>query len=228
MVYLYAVDITNLPDPLESPQIIEKLSESRKQRIKKCKQLQARKQSAGAGLLLRYILKECGLADAEIKFGSNGKPEVEGIYFNLSHSKNMVISAISDKAVGCDIEQISVAPEKVADRFFCETEIEYLSKFAGEQKNKEFYRLWTMKESYMKMTGEGMRLPLHQFEVHFEECVRLYCNGMLQKCFVMEYELLPDQSLPYQVCVCAEEDTFSEQVIFKTWEELVGDFHSDI
>ncbi len=228
MVYVYAVDITNSPDPLEFPQIMEKLSEFRKQKMAKCKQLQARKQSAGAGLLLGYILKEYGLSDAEIKFGTNGKPKIKGIYFNLSHSKNMVICAIGDKAVGCDIEQISVAPEKVADRFFSETEIEYLSKFAGQEKNKEFYRLWTMKESYMKMTGEGMRLPLHQFELHFGERIQLYRDGMLQECFVKEYELVSDESLPYQVSVCAEEDTFAEQVTFKTWEELVGDLHSDI
>ena len=228
MVYVYAVDITKLPDPLEFPQIMEKLSEFRKPKIKKCKQLQARKQSAGAGLLLGYILKEYRLADAEINFGSNGKPEIEGIFFNLSHSKNMVICAISDKVVGCDIEQVSVAPEKVADRFFSEAEQRYLSQYSGEEKNKEFYRLWTMKESYMKMTGEGMRLPLHQFELHFGECVQLYRDGSLQDCFIKEYELLQDETLLYQVSVCAEEDTFAEQVTFKTWEELVGDLHSDI
>lgn len=220
MVYVYAVDITNLPDPLESSKLMEKIPKIRKQKIRKCKQLQARKQSAGAGLLLGYILKEYGLVDAEIKFGSYGKPEVEGIFFNLSHSKSMVICAVSDKTVGCDIEQISVAPEKVADRFFSETEIEYLSKFAGQEKNKEFYRLWTMKESYMKMTGEGMRLPLYQFELHFGEMVQIYRDGTLQNCFIKEYELSEDKNLQYQISICAEEDTFAEQIVFKKWEEL--------
>ena len=228
MVYIYAVHITYLPDPQEFPEFMEKLPKVRKLKIKKCKQLQARKQSAGAGLLLGYILKEYGLSDAKIKFGSNGKPEIEGIFFNLSHSKNMVICAVSDKAVGCDIEQVSVAPEKVAERFFSEAEQRYLSQYSGEEKNKEFYRLWTMKESYMKMTGEGMRLLLHQFELHFGECVQLYRDGSLQDCFIKEYELLQDETLLYQVSVCAEEDTFAEQVTFKTWEELVGDLHSDI
>lgn len=228
MVYVYAVDITNLPDPLESSQIMEKLSESRKQKITKCKQLQARKQSLGAGLLLGHILKRHGLVENEIKYGSNGKPEIEGIFFNLSHSKNMVICAVSDKVVGCDIEQISEAPEKVADRFFSEAEQKHLSRYSGKQKNKEFYRLWTMKESYMKMTGEGMRLPLHQFELHFGKSVQLYRDASLQDCFIKEYELLLNESLQYQVSVCAEEDTFADQVIFKKWEELVDNLYSDI
>lgn len=221
MVYIYAVDITNLPDPLKAPKLMEALLEIRKQKIMKCRRLESRKQSLGAGLLMSYILKEHGLFDNEIKFGSNGKPEVEGIFFNLSHSKNMVICAVSDKVVGCDIEQISEAPERVVDRFFGETEIGYLSKFVGQEKNKEFYRLWTMKESYMKMTGEGMSLALNQFELHFEKTVQIYRNGSLQDCFLKEYELTQDESRQYRISVCSEEDDFAEQVIFKKWEDLV-------
>ena len=75
----------------------------------------------------------------------------------------MVICAVSDKAVGCDIEQVSVAPEKVAERFFSEAEQRYLSQYSGEEKNKEFYRLWTMKESYLKYLGTGINRPLNSF-----------------------------------------------------------------
>lgn len=212
MVYVYATDITNLPDPLKFSQIMERLPEERKQKITRCKQIEARKQSLGAGLLLGYILKQYGLLDKEIKYGSNGKPKIEGICFNLSHSKNMVVCAVSNKPVGCDIEKIAAAPQKVADRFFSENEIKYLSQFSGEEKNREFYRLWTMKESYMKMTGEGMRLPLNQFELYFEESVQISRDGSLQNCFIMEYEL-PQNAIPqYKLSVCAEEDEFSESV----------------
>ena len=221
MIYIYAVDITNLPDPLETPEIMGRLPQIRKQKILKCKQPEARKQSLGAGLLLGYLLKELGLRDSEIKFGPNGKPEMEGIYFNLSHSKNMVICAVGEKTVGCDIEQICKVPEKVANRFFSETEIEYLSKFKGQEKSKQFYRLWTMKESYIKMTGEGMRLPLESFEVIFEEGIHIYREGEKQDCFVKEYQLCQEDQLPYYISVCAEEKEFAEQIILKEWEELV-------
>lgn len=221
MIHIYAIDITNLPDPLEIPEIMEKLSENRKQKILKCKQVEARKQSLGAGLLLRYVLKEHSLSDSQVRFGLNGKPEIEGVCFNLSHSKNMVICAVGDKKVGCDIEQISKAPEKVANRFFTETEREHLSRYLGEEKNKEFYRLWTMKESYMKMTGEGMRLPLNQFEVHFGEKIEIYRDGSLQDCFVKEYEFIQDEGTKYQISVCAKEDEFADQVVLRKWEKLV-------
>ena len=74
MTYTYAVDIINLPDPLEAPKLMDALLEIRKQKIRKCKQLQARKQSLGAGLLLGFVLKQHGLQEEEIKFGFNGKP----------------------------------------------------------------------------------------------------------------------------------------------------------
>lgn len=212
MVYVYATDITNLPDPLKSPQIMKKLSESRKQKITRCKQIEARKQSLGAGLLLGYILNQYGLVDKEIKYGSNGKPEIEGICFNISHSKKMVVCAVSNKPVGCDIEKISAAPQKVADRFFSKNEIEHLAQFSGEEKNREFYRLWTMKESYMKMTGEGMRLPLNQFEIRFEERPKVLRDEKIQNCFIKEYELPQDAISQYKLTVCAEEDEFSERV----------------
>lgn len=221
MVKIYAVDITNLPDPLETPDMMENLPKNRKQRITKSRQSEARKQSLGAGLLLGCILKERGFSDLQIGFGPNGKPEVEGIFFNLSHSKTMVICAIGDKAVGCDIELISVAPEKVADRFFHESEKKYLNEISKGKRNQEFYRLWTMKESYIKMTGEGMQLPLQQFELLHGEYVQVYRDGRPQNCFIKEYELSQDNNLQYQVSVCAEEEKFAKQVIFKKWEELV-------
>ena len=221
MVYVYAVDIANLPDPLETPEIMENLPESRKQKILKSKRPEARKQSLGAGLLLGGILKQRGFSDLQIGFGPNGKPELDGIFFNLSHSKTMVICAVGEKSVGCDIEQISKAPGKVADRFFNERELRYLNQIPEEKRNKEFYRLWTMKESYIKMTGEGMQLPLQQFELLHGEYVQVYRDGRLQNCFIKEYELSQDNNLQYQVSVCAEEEKFAKQVIFKKWEELV-------
>ena len=63
MVKIYAVDITNLPDPLETPEIMENLPESRKQKILKSKRPEARKQSLGAGLLLGGILKQRGFTN---------------------------------------------------------------------------------------------------------------------------------------------------------------------
>ena len=199
MVHVYAADIRNLPDPLEAPRVMDGLSEERKKKIVRYKQPEGRRQSLGAGLLLRQALARHGMQETEVYIGKNGKPEVKGICFNLSHSHNIVVCAIGEKPVGCDVEkEESSAKEKVAERFFCDTEIAYL-----KDKKEEFFRFWTMKESYVKMTGEGLRLPLNQFEIRFEERVKIYRDGKTCACFLKEYEI-PG----YRLTVCSEESEF--------------------
>ena len=74
-----------------------------------------------------------------------------------------MVGVSSDREVGCDIEKIVDAPLGVSDRFFHLKEAEYIR--SAEDKNRAFFTLWTLKESYMKMTGRGMSLPLDSFEV---------------------------------------------------------------
>ena len=117
----------------------------------------------------------------------DGKPEAEGICFNLSHSGNVVICAASKDNVGCDIEKIGSAPKRVAERFFCEDEIDWIESFANEDKNREFFRIWTMKESYLKMTGEGLRTALNSFRV-FPDILKISREGNMQPCLMKEYK----------------------------------------
>lgn len=205
MVKIYAVDVSNLPDPKEYPELLNGLSENRKEKTLRYRQLKDRKQSLGAGMLLQKCLSEHGICAEDIRYGENGKPEVSKICFNLSHSNDIVVCVVSEKEVGCDVEKISELRERIAERFFTEYEIGYLNGFEGDEKRDEFYRLWTMKESYMKMTGEGMSLSLDRFEFIFNENIKVYRDGELCSCFVKEYEI-PG----YKLTVCAQENRFEE------------------
>ncbi len=207
MVYIYAVDVTDLPDPEICPRLLNELPKGRKEKTLKYRHEKDRKQSWGAGLLLKYVMELHGASLEEIHPVGNGKPEGNGICFNLSHSHNMVVCAVSAKAVGCDVEKIGEARMKVAQRFFSKNEIRHLDMFEKEEKVREFYRLWTMKESYMKMTGEGMRLALNRYEMIFEDRVRVRRDDEYQPCFIKEYEI-PE----YMLTVCAREDEFAKQV----------------
>lgn len=90
-----------------------------------------------------------------------------GIYYKLQNFLMMPINGSgqdsSDCEVGCDIEKNADAPLEVADRFFYSKEAEYIK--TEDDKNRAFFTLWTLKESYMKMTGRGMSLPLDSFEI---------------------------------------------------------------
>ena len=73
------------------------------------------------------------------------------------------MGVLSDCEVGCDIEKNANAPLEVAEHYFYHSELAYIK--AAKNKDKAFFTLWTLKESYMKMTGRGMSLPLDSFEV---------------------------------------------------------------
>lgn len=112
--------------------------------------------------------------DLKFNYGRNGKPYLQDhpFYFNLSHSGEYVFCAISDREVGVDIQQFRPVDEvRLTRRFFSEEEQKALERCLDrEEQRKLFYRLWTRKEAYGKLTGEGIAasmgrsvLPVDEF-----------------------------------------------------------------
>lgn len=160
-------------DELDNPGIFQnyyqELSEQRRQKTDEFHFQKDRKLSLGAGILMDRGLKEYGLRESKVRVGTgeNGKPfllDYPEIHFNLSHSGNMVLAVFSDTEVGCDIEYMNAVNLKLARRFFCQSEYDsIINQNDGEEQKVLFYRLWTLKESFMKVTGLGMNLPLNEF-----------------------------------------------------------------
>lgn len=130
--------------------------------------------SLGAGILLNEGLKKYGLSEKEMTYGTyeNQKPYFKDrpdIHFSISHSGVFAAAAFSDGDIGIDIEEIKETDFKIAKRFFAEDEYNYLENITDKNlRNREFYRLWTLKESFMKITGKGMQLPLNSFCIHID------------------------------------------------------------
>jgi len=103
-------------------------------------------------------------------FNADGKPALKGIdtplKFNLTHTRGLVALALhSSLQIGVDAEVIDTerADPNLAKRFFSVHETRHLWKFEDSAYAAEFYRIWTMKEAYIKARGTGMRTPLDQF-----------------------------------------------------------------
>ena len=122
-----------------------------------------RKRSFGAGVIIQKILENHGLSEKHLKYSENGKPFADDLFFNVSHAGDYVVGVLSDCEVGCDIEKAVNAPLEIAEHYFNFRELEYIK--SRRDKNKAFFTLWTLKESYMKMTGRGMSLLLDSFEI---------------------------------------------------------------
>ena len=148
---------------MQNKRLLELVGTERRKKVIRYRMPDDRKRSLAAGLIIRKILNENGLSEDSLKYSENGKPLADNLFFNISHAGDYVVGVSSDREVGCDIEKIVDAPLEVTDRFFHLKEAEYIK--SAEDKNRAFFTLWTLKESYMKMTGRGMSLPLDSFEV---------------------------------------------------------------
>lgn len=163
MLKLYRINIRNFEDPLQDERLLDLVGADRREKVLRYRMPDDRKRSLGAGIIIRKILNENGLCEDCLKYSENGKPVVNGVFFNVSHGGDYVVGVAADCEIGCDIEKNVNAPLEVAEHYFYLSELEYIRSSAD--KSRAFFTLWTLKESYMKMTGRGMSLPLDAFEV---------------------------------------------------------------
>lgn len=125
--------------------------------------------SIGAGLLLVRSLAAIGIDayTASVARNPHGKPclpDIPDVHFSLSHSGELVMCAVSDAEIGCDIQQIKSARISVSQRFFTLSEQQCIVEATDPR--DEFVRIWVRKESYVKMMGLGISAcPLTSFDV---------------------------------------------------------------
>ncbi|MBO5459044.1 MAG: 4'-phosphopantetheinyl transferase superfamily protein [Lachnospira sp.] len=103
-----------------------------------------------------------------VTIGQHGKPYFTNhpeLFFNLSHSGNYAVCIISDKDCGIDIEGGRNVKLNVAKRFFSEREYSWITETADISEQKErFFRIWTLKEAYAKLTGMGIAEEISKVE----------------------------------------------------------------
>lgn len=147
---MYAVNCATLYDDAVLQQVLPQLTADRAARVQQLRTPEKRAQCAAAGRLLQHLF-----GDATITSAENGKPYLSDrpqIHFNLSHTGEWVLCAVSDTPVGVDAQVLTRYRAKVAARWFSEEERQWIA----QQPDERFTRLWTRKEAYAKMTGDGM------------------------------------------------------------------------
>ena len=128
--------------------------------------------SAGAGLLLDYMLRERGLRERDMEYveGEHGKPAFLNhpeIHFNLSHSDTLVACALSDTPVGVDVQHLVKLRDGLVRYTMSDEEIAAFEALDNDDaKQLLFTQLWTLKESYVKATGRGLTHDFPAFEIN--------------------------------------------------------------
>ncbi len=139
--------------------LILKLPAWRKDKVLSYKREIDRKLSSIAYILLSNILKREYNIDLiqQWSYNENGKPylkEYPNIHFNISHSPSGVVCAVNNNPIGVDIESIRNFDLSVAKYISNAQELEHILNSTNSP--LEFIKLWTKKESYLKLIGTGL------------------------------------------------------------------------
>jgi len=109
--------------------------------------------------------------DLVFNYAANGKPFLPDggrLRFNLSHSHDLgLIGVTLDREIGVDVERIRADLEvaQIASQFFSKAEQSALAALPTSLRLRAFFDCWTRKEAFVKARGDGLSLPLDQFDV---------------------------------------------------------------
>ena len=173
---IYIANVDCLEDGALFDEAYNSVSERRKEKTDRMRFDKDKRLSLGVELLLKKALEESDIdyKSINLDYGKNEKPYIQGneIFFNLSHSGNMAVCAVSKNEIGVDIEQIERADFKIAKRIF--TKGENIRIKNTLDKNSSFIRYWTLKESYMKYCGSGLSIAPKDIEIEFYDNIPHY------------------------------------------------------
>ena len=127
---------------------------SRKERVDKVVNNQVYKQF----LIVEYAIlkKVLGLnIGKDFCYTSLGKPYIDGAKnFSISHCEDILVIAVSNNKIGVDLEKIKEFNPKLAKKVLNDDEFEYICN--SKDKNYQFAKLWTKKESFTKVFGKSV------------------------------------------------------------------------
>lgn len=194
-----------------------------------------------ARLMTRTVLSRYvpGISPRDWKFrpGPHGKPEIAAPemqielerhsfdwHFNVTHTEGVVVLAVAQGSpVGVDVERVDrpMNFEGLARRFFAPEEAAVIEAADEGQRAALFYRIWTLKEAYVKAIGKGLAHPLDAFWFdpadRFEMVPRLMVkSGTGEACCETSWQarvgrIGPDQAWVVSAVAAAPQDVTQPQ-----------------
>ncbi|MBE6589663.1 MAG: 4'-phosphopantetheinyl transferase superfamily protein [Ruminococcaceae bacterium] len=210
-IKIYVANTESLRDASVFERLFSTLGEERRARIESKKREEDKRLSLGAELLLRFALEKEGIFSYSVKRDENGKPYLAGdksLFFNLSHSKSRVMCVLSDRAVGCDVQWMDPSVSlSVADRFFLDEECALIRSQKTEAARRlMFYRIWSLRESFVKATGLGLWRTSKSFSVMPAE--EGYLSHGIDRSMPSHF-CEPCREAEYRYAVCGERERFA-------------------
>lgn len=174
--------------PSEKPDWME---EKRWKDIQKLKAQVDKKRSFVSGYLLDSMCRDWGIENPDYGYTEKGKPFLNGVdcTFNISHSGDYAALAYhtSTNPIGVDIQKIRPMRDGMERRLL---HIKEMKQLPEEYENRLHYlnRLWAVKESFVKMTGEGLSCDFRTVYADFDNGMVTGEDGVVARFSVWEWE----------------------------------------
>ena len=164
----------------ETEELIQLLSQDEREKANKFRFEEHRRRFIVARGRLRQLLANyLNISAEEIRFeySDRGKPSLSNhcyqnnLQFNVSHSQNLALYAFTyQNRVGIDLEYLRRCnnASQIASRFFAPQEYELISSLEESRQQEVFLHIWTIKEAYLKATGEGLSGSIDAAVVSFQ------------------------------------------------------------
>lgn len=228
MIYQYAINTNEIVSMKEISEFLNIISDERRKKISKFYFVKDKVHSLFAEIILRYALwEQYSLSSPYIEFekAEYGKPNLanhKDIHFNIAHSGNWVLCGIGNTPLGIDVEQIREVKLSLLESIYTKEENDFIFTQSPENRQKAFYMIWTLKESYVKNVGMGLNIPLNSFSFRFSESnTQFYLHGEKNHSFSFQTGQLDDQHLT-ALCVNAKcDDLVQKKVKVLTVEDLI-------
>lgn len=119
---------------------------------------------------------------AELVFtqNPNGRPEVDGLSFSMTHSHDLSILAVAKGGpLGIDLEALNPRPDldALARHILTHAEHAHYLTLAEDQRLEAFYKFWTAKESYLKALGTGLQIEPTEVSLALPNLNTAHCEG---------------------------------------------------
>ena len=186
------------------------VDEDRRARIERARYAHTKAELLASGLIVPSALKDAaGITEIKTVKNKFGKPYLSSrpeIFFNVSHSGKCVICTVSDVECGVDIEDVSAPHEMMALAQRYMSALEVSAMMMSEDPNAAFCRLWTLRESYVKMRGRGFDIGLSTLRCDFHRGKASILEGGVVQTDAFFHELRGIYGYVASVCTAAERE----------------------
>lgn len=207
-------------------QLLLLVSKEKRHRIEKYIRVHDKYRTLIGDLLVRFLIRsKCDMENEDITFTYNsfGKPYLlnpVGFFFNVSHSSNWVVCITHDHEVGVDIEKVQPIDIAIFERFFTVEEYHNIIIKNKIEQLSSFYELWTIKESFVKMIGKGLSIPLNSFCIKNNKILGTQQPYIDFSVHFKQYVI----DSGYIVSGCAMDDSFPDKIEIVSFSSLCNDF----